>query len=130
MALAAPGVRLQRVCERLSPLSEHGTNHTLELALVGDAHRDRTERQSDDGRMDLRSRPEGSWRQREHSPNIGMQLDEDREYAVVSGARHCQDPIRYLTLQHQGRINDGYLTSVRIENPEQNRRRDVVWKIA
>ena len=151
-ALAGEGG--EGVRQGLPPLGEHRPDHRLELPLVADRHRRGPEREPDDRRVDFGRRPEGAGRQRQQAANVGMQLHGDRQHAVVASPGYGLQPVGHLALDHQRGIEDRGFAGSRAaaqpgcvgadfrlrrnfacaesrarDQPEQDRRRDVVGQV-
>ena len=63
-------------------------------------------------------------------PDVGVELHEDRQHAVVAAAGPGLDPLGHLALQHQRRVAQPPTGDMRGDQPEQDRRRDVVGEVA
>ena len=90
----------------------------------------RAEAEPDDGRMHLGRRPKRSGRKAQDPFDIGQQLDLDRHRAVVGAARGGQQPVGDLALQHQRRVAKQAPVLGAVEKAKQDRRGDVVGKVA
>jgi len=66
----------------------------------------------------------------QHPPHVRVQLDEDRQRSVVLRPRPSFDAIRDFSLHHDGRVAQGVGAAAGFQQLEQDRRRDVVGKIA
>ena len=80
--------------------------------------------------MDLGRRPKRPGRQAQYALDIGQQLHLDRHRAVVSAAGCRHNPIRDLALHHQRRVAKQPSLVCGVEQTKQDRRCDVVGKVA
>ena len=92
--------------------------------------RRRLERQPDDGGVDLRRRAKGARGQRQQARHVGLGRGEDRQHAVVLRPRRGREALGHLELQHHRRVHEVGRLARRRQQLEQDRRRDVVGKVA
>ena len=77
--------------------------------------------QPDERRLHLGRRPERAGRKREQPIDLGRQLDQDAEHAVLLGARPRHEAIGDLPLQHDGGVHERNAGAVEVDKREQDR---------
>ena len=125
------GHRFQRVRQCLPALKEQAADHSLEdVAGSPTSTPAESEPKPNHGRVDLGRRPKRPGRQAQYALDVGHELHLDRQRAVVSAAGCRHNPIRDLALHHQRRVAKQPSLVCGVEQTKQNRRCDVVGKVA
>ena len=116
----------QGTAQHLAALAEGRGGDLFERREVGQAFAGRPRRQVGDGGGDLGRRHEGGGRDVEQPPHLADMLGQHRQAAIVLGARHGDETVDDLLLEHQHHVGERI---GRLQPAHQQGRGDVVGQV-